>query len=162
MPGSEPPRQPGEPVPTKTGPTKRPLPAVPVKLIGAAIVILIIIIVIAVLAGAGSIISLPSPFSSLNGTNSSTGSSPSVQIHVIYSGAWSGTYTATGITRPVNGTGERTITVDKPSGVINVAIKKKEVNTKLISVELLENGKRVKSGNTTSSQQSVTLSYTVT
>jgi len=79
----------------------------------------------------------------------SSSSGSDVEIRISYSGDWSGSYGDIGGQSSVDGSGPRTITIEDAESVVSCAFQKKDAGAVEMKVEIVKNGKVLKSGSTT-------------
>jgi len=99
----------------------------------------------------------PSTTYSTTSNSASTG----VQIRITYSGMWSGAYGDAGSMQSIDGTGSKTITLDNPSSIISTSFQKKDNSQDELKVEILNNGKVLKSGSTTAAYGLVAIASSI-
>lgn len=92
--------------------------------------------------------------------SSLSSASSAIQIHIKYNNAWSGTYGDTESMRSIDGTGERTITIDNPTFAISCVFQKKDGSNQNMVVEIIKNGKVIKTGSTTTAYGAVAVAST--
>jgi len=98
------------------------------------------------------------------GTSSSSigsTSSKSVQIKVNYNGKWSGAYGEVGAIQSIDGTGSKTYTITNPNYAVSASFQKQDSSTSTLNVEIIEDGKVIKSGSTTAAYGIVAISATI-
>ncbi len=84
-----------------------------------------------------------------------------IQLNVIYSGSWSGSYGDIEGLKSVDGTGSETFTISSPKFIVSASIQKKDDTDRTLTVEILKNGAVVKSESTSAAYGVVLLSYTL-
>ncbi|KAF5432307.1 hypothetical protein C5S35_17305 [Candidatus Methanophagaceae archaeon] len=87
--------------------------------------------------------------------------SNAIQLKVIYSGSWSGSYGDIESLKSVDGTGTETFTISDPEFIVSASVQKKDDSSRTLTVEILKNGAVVKSESTSAAYGVVLLSYTL-
>jgi hypothetical protein len=88
---------------------------------------------------------------------SSLGYSPGTQIHIMYSGSWSGSYTDESSIIQVSGSGEQVINLKNPGSSITGTFTKGEQNSNKMVIEIIREGYIIKKGSTINPTGTVTI-----
>ncbi len=94
-------------------------------------------------------------------TTSNTTTATGTQVQIIYDGAWSGSINTDGTGQSVDGSGNKDIDIPSNVNIVAAVIQKSEDNSQTLTVNILKDGKIVKSASTSASYGVVSISTSV-
>jgi hypothetical protein len=89
----------------------------------------------------------------------STSTNTGLQIHIIYSGSWSGSYGDESGQQSIDGTGDKIITLSGNPNIVSVVMQKQDGGSGTLTVEILENGKVLETRSTSAEYGVVSVSH---